>query len=225
VLETTGIVTETPPGMAPRPPRKNVMLAATIAAGPISAPVRIRNLSEAGAMIDGAALPDVGSTLTLNRLELSVAGTVIWNRSGRCGLRLASAVAVEDWIAGVRSTANSTSLGQMRIDKIQAALRSGAVLAEDSPAVPEQRPREPVIRRIAAELARVKQALDAVSDTLTDDNDVLTRHQRVLQDFDIAAMVIDELAEVLAADNPEAALANVKMHDLRSRLSGRPTLI
>lgn len=82
-----------------------------------------------------------------------------------------------------------------------------------------------MIRRIAAELARVKQALDAVSDTLTDDNDVLTRHQRVLQDFDIAAMVIDELAEVLAADNPEAALANVKMHDLRSRLSGRPTLI
>lgn len=106
------------------------MLAATIAAGPVSAPVRIRNLSEAGAMIDGPALPDAGSTLTLNRLELSVAGTVIWNRGGRCGLRLASTVAVDDWIAGVRSTAHPTSLGQMRIDKIQAAIRGGAVLPE-----------------------------------------------------------------------------------------------
>lgn len=201
------------------------MLAATIAAGPVSAPVRIRNLSEAGAMIDGPALPDAGSTLTLNRLELSVAGTVIWNRGGRCGLRLASTVAVDDWIAGVRSTAHPTSLGQMRIDKIQAAIRGGAVLPEHTTAAPEPASSETVAQRIAAELARVKIALDAVSEALTDDIDILTRHERALQEFDIAAMVIEELGDVLGAADPEAALAQVKMHDLRSRLSGRPTLI
>lgn len=201
------------------------MLAATIAAGPVSAPVRIRNLSEAGAMIDGPALPDAGSTLTLNRLELSVAGTVIWNRGGRCGLRLASTVAVDDWIAGVRSTAHPTSLGQMRIDKIQAAIRGGAVLPEHTTGAPEPASSETVAQRIAAELARVKIALDAVSEALTDDIDILTRHERALQEFDIAAMVIEELADVLGAADPEAALAQVKMHDLRSRLSGRPTLI
>jgi len=42
-----------------RLPRKNLLLGATIEAGALSAPVRIRNLSETGALIDGAALPDL----------------------------------------------------------------------------------------------------------------------------------------------------------------------
>jgi hypothetical protein len=226
VLEASGITAGAGPGMKARPPRKNVMLAATIAAGPVSAPVRIRNLSEAGAMIDGPALPDVGSTLTLNRLELSIGATVVWSHGGRCGLTLEGSVVVDDWISGVRTTANRTTLGQLRVDQIQAAIRNGAVLpsAAYNP-VPEKPPAEPLERRIAAELARVKKALDAISDELTDDVDILVRHQRILQNFDIAAMVIEEIAEVMAAENPERALAEVKMHDLRSRLSGRQTLI
>src|SRR5690606_32539453 len=79
VLETSSISANTRPGMTPRAPRKNVMLAASISASTVSAPVRIRNLSEAGAMIDGPALPDAGSTLMLNRLELSVTAVVVWN--------------------------------------------------------------------------------------------------------------------------------------------------
>lgn len=211
--------------MTPRASRKNVMLAASIAAGTVSAPVRIRNLSEVGAMIDGPALPDTGSTLTLNRLEMSVAATVVWTRNGRCGLSLRAPITVDDWIAGVRSVASNASLGQLRVDQIQLAVRSGAALpSETPPPPPAPIQAEPIEQRIAAELARVKRMLDAVSDRLTDDVDILVRHERAIQTFDIAAMIVEELAVVMAAADREGAVGAVQMHDLRSRLSGRPTL-
>jgi len=82
----------------------------------------------------------------------------------------------------------------------------------------------PIEQRIASELARVKRMLDQVSAELTDDVDVLMRHDRAMQNFDIAAQTIEELSVVMAAGDREAAVGTVQMHDLRSRLSGRPTL-
>lgn len=201
------------------------MLAASISADTVSAPVRIRNLSEAGAMIDGPALPDTGSTLMLNRLELSVRATVVWNHDGRCGLCLRAPITVDDWIAGVRSVANNASLGQLRVDQIQSAIRSGASLPSEAPPPPQPAGAvEPIEQRIASELARVKRLLDKVGNELTEDVDVLMRHERALQTFDIAAQTIEELSTVMAADDPRRAVNGVKMHDLRSRLSGQPTL-
>lgn len=211
-----------PPGVAPRPPRKNVMLAASISAGAVQAPVRIRNLSELGAMIDGPALPNPGCTLTLSRMALTIRATVVWSRDGRCGLSLGGAIVVDDWIAGAAST---PTVGQFRVDQIQSAIRSGAALpAETRAPAPAPANTVPVERSVAAELGRVRRMLDAATEELTDDVDVLMRHERVMQNFDIAAQIIEELAVVLAADDREAAVGAVHMHDLRSRLSGRLTL-
>ena len=96
-----------------RSPRKNLLLSATIEAGHLKAPVRIRNLSETGAMLDGAALPDVGTSFTLRRLEIEIGATVVWASSGRCGVAFDGKVSVEDWVAGVRQTA-STAAGDRR---------------------------------------------------------------------------------------------------------------
>ena len=212
--------------MIPRAPRKNLMLAATIAAEGVCAPVRIRNLSDAGAMIDGPALPEPGSTLILTRLELSVGAKVVWHEGGRCGLKLDATITVDDWIAGVRPATCRASLGQMRVDQIQAALRGGAALPTACE-IPASMTVDagPVDRRIAAELVHVKQMLDAVSEELMDDVDVLTRHDRALQSFDIASAIIESLADVMSAAERENAIAVVPMHDLRSRLSGRLTLM
>jgi hypothetical protein len=225
VLETSGLSAGAPPDAGPRAPRKNVMLAATISAGAVSAPVRIRNLSELGAMIDGPALPGTGARLTLNRLALSIGATVVWQRAGRCGLILGCPIVVDDWIAGVSTTAGRMLGGQGRIDQIQSAIRSGAALpAETREPAQRRADAQPVERSIAAELGRVKRMLDKVSEELADDVDVLARHERALQTFDIAAMIIEELAVVMAADDRGAAVGSVQMHDLRSRLSGRLTL-
>src|SRR5690606_15952016 len=225
VLETSSIPVETGFGLAPRAARKNVMLAATISAGAVSAPVRIRNLSEAGAMTDGPALPTARANLMLNRLELSVTATVVWNRDGRCGLRLKAPITVDDWIAGVRATAANASIGQLRVDRIQSAIRSGAAFPSETQApAPSPADADPIGQRVAAELTRVKRMLDAVSEELTDDIDVLVRHERAMQTFDIAAQIVEELSVVMSADDPGSAVAGVHMHDLRTRLSGQSTL-
>jgi hypothetical protein len=209
--------------MPPRRPRKNVMLAATISAGTVSAPVRIRNLSEVGAMIDGPALPTTGSRLMLNRMAMSIAATVIWSNGGRCGLSLQCPIMVDDWIAGAASTA--ANAGQFRVDQIQSAVRSGAALPGETGApAPSPDDLPPIERRVAGELTRVKRMLDRVSEELIDDVDVLMRHERAMQSFDIAAMIVEELAAVLAADDSDRAVGSVHMHELRSRLSGRLTL-
>lgn len=225
MFELSVIAPETRPDMTPRAPRKNVLLAASISASTVTAPVRIRNLTEAGAMIDGAALPNTGSVLTLDRLEMSVAAVVIWNHGGRCGLELKAPIVVDDWIAGVCKTPGHGSLGQLRVDQIQQAIRSGATLPlETEPPAPPAADADPIEQRIAAELVRVKRMLDEVSEELTDDVDILMRHQRALQNFDIAAMIVESLAAVMAAEDRAGAIAAVQMHDLRGRLSGQPTL-
>ena len=219
MFETSGLSAGTPAPGEPRPPRKNVMLAASISAGAVQAPVRIRNLSELGAMIDGPALPNPGCTLTLSRMALTIRATVVWSRGGRCGLSLGGAIVVDDWIAGASSTPAG---GQFRVDQIQSAIRSGVALpAETRASAPNPASAVPVERSVAAELGRVRRMLDAVTEELSDDVDVLMRHERAMQNFDIAAQIIAELAVVLAADDRHAAVAAVQMHDLRSRLSGR----
>ncbi len=201
------------------------MLAATISAGAVSAPVRIRNLSETGAMIDGPALPTPGSTLMLNRLTVSIGATVVWTREGRCGLSLMGPIVVADWIAGASSASAKAAGEQFRVDQIQSAIRSGAALpAETRAPAPPPASAVPVERSVAIELTRVRRMLDAVTEELSDDVDVLMRHQRAMQSFDIAAQIIAELAVVLAADDRQAAVGSVQMHDLRSRLSDRLTL-
>jgi hypothetical protein len=225
VLEASRPSADAQTGLVARPPRKNVMLAATISAGSASAPVRIRNLSELGAMVDGPGVPGAGTSLQLSRLALSVPATVIWSRDGRCGLSLGSPIVVDDWIAGAASVAGNLGAGQQRVDQLQSAIRTGAALpAEAVPAATDTAEAEPLELRIAAELARVKRMLDAVSEELTDDVEVLMRHERAMQNFDIAAMIVEELRAVIAADDPHRAVGSVQMHDLRSRLSGRLTL-
>ena len=211
--------------MIPRAPRNEVMLAATISAGVVSTPVRICNLSEEGAMIDGPSLPAVGTALMLRRLDLSTFATVIWSHGGRCGLSLKRRISVSDWVGGVRGAADGERPGQSRVDQLLSAIRSGTDLpVETEASTPHPADARPLEHRIAAELARVKRTLDEISEELTDDIDVLMRHQRAMQSFDIAAKIVEELASVLRADDREAAVGAVEMHDLRSRLTGRPTL-
>jgi hypothetical protein len=208
VLEAAGPTVGTPLDAASRDRRKNVMLAATIAWRAGSAPVRIRNLSELGAMIDGPALPDTGCALTLSRLALSTSATVIWKRGGRCGLSLGCPIVVDDWIAGASMARDGSAAG---------------VPAEFSGPGPVTVQTRQVDRNIAAELGRVKAMLDTTCEQLTDDAGVLQRHERAMQTFDVAVMILDQLVTVLEAGDRERAVASVRMHELRSRLSGRPT--
>lgn len=196
-------------------PRKNLLLAANIEAGARVVPVRIRNLSESGALIDGGALPEVGTDLKLRRLEIEIGATVVWRLGGRCGIRFAGRVHVDDWALGKRRGPALFERSQAGVDARQAAIRAGIVSAPEEP-----KPRAPLQdSRIAEELAEVRCALDMVGEALSDDVTILERHGGSLLRLDLACQVLAELSALLAAKDRAAALAAINMHDLRARLS------
>lgn len=201
-----------------RLPRKNLLLAASIEAGALSAPVRIRNLSETGALIDGAALPEVGTELILRRLEIEIGATVVWRTNGRCGIRFGGNVCVDDWAIGKRRVPPFFERSQAGVDARQAAVRSGISLPVDQ-FVP---PRADILEeRIVEELAYLRRVLGSVGDGLSDDAIILQRHAGALQQVDIACQILAELGAILASKDRVAAVAKVNMHDLRARLSRR----
>lgn len=202
-----------------RSPRKNLLLSATVQSGELKAPVRIRNLSETGAMLDGAALPQVGAALVLRRSDIEIGATVVWRNAGRCGIEFGGVASVEEWIAGRRLPELSYGHGQARVDAIQAAIRSGSIAETDepSPNTIAINPSE-IDARIAEEFAYVGRLLEEVGDELSDDPVTLKRHGQALQNFDIACQLISQLAAIATASDRAAAMEAVTMGELRSRL-------
>jgi hypothetical protein len=58
--------------------RSPVLLAATLEVAGVAEPVKLRNLSEAGALIEGERLPLEGSTTFFERNDLRIKGRVVW---------------------------------------------------------------------------------------------------------------------------------------------------
>lgn len=198
------------------------MLSATIAAGAFKIPVRIRNLSETGAMIEGATFPPLGTILTLYRADLEITATVIWIAVGRCGIAFIGRASVDEWVAGVRRPGGQEERGQTGVDTIQAALRSGASQqSEIAPAAHRPVNVELLDGRIAEELAYVRRLLDTISDELSDDPIMLQRHSRNLQSLDAAGQLLGHLASVIGAHDRAEAVSSIAMEELRARLLRR----
>lgn len=208
-----------------RMPRKNLMLAATIEAAGTRVPVRIRNLSESGAMLDGAALPDAGATLVLLRADIQVAATVVWREGGRCGIHFDKvAASVDEWITGKRAASFNGQQGQARVDAIQSAVRTGAMLPSEPAPISSGgalRPGE-LEQRISEEIVYVQRLIDALGEELVEDPVMLQRHARVLQNLDRASQMLAHLGTVLAAPDRAAAAQGIAMQDLRERLLRKP---
>jgi hypothetical protein len=211
-------------GVQARPQRKNLMLSATIESAGMRAPVRIRNLSETGAMLDGAALPDPGATLMLMRAEITVSATVVWREAGRCGVHFESVAAtVDEWVTGKRPATFAGKQGQARVDAIQTAVRTGAILpAESAPATTGGLDTAELERRVAEEVIHVQRLIDALGEELVEDPVMLQRHMRMLQNLDRASQILEHLGAVLAAPDRLAAAQSIAMQDLRERLLRKP---
>lgn len=212
------------PQQRERMPRKNLMLAASIESAGMRAPVRIRNLSESGAMLDGAALPEAGAPVMLLRADIQVAALVVWREAGRCGIRFDNiAASVDEWVTGKRAASFNGQRGQARVDAIQTAVREGSALPPEPglAAAKTLRPGE-LEQRISEEIVYVQRLIDALGEELVEDPVMLQRHSRVLQNLDRASQVLAHLGTVLAAEDRAAAAQDVAMQDLRERLLRKP---
>ena len=73
-------------GQNRRQRRSNVLMAAALELSGTSIPVKLRNLSADGALVEADKLPVEGSEIVFRRNDLAMPAKVIWVRGGRAGI-------------------------------------------------------------------------------------------------------------------------------------------
>lgn len=166
-------------------PRTNMFVMATISAASAWGPVKVRNLSPSGALIEGAVLPAAKEKVCLRRGPLRVTGEVVWCGSGQAGLRFLSRVEVKEWLP-----ASGNRLAQQRVDELVQQVRG-----EGSPCRPSVISETAELHPIGgSQLVELATALEALGNDLAGDAGVVDRHFSKLQTLDIAAQLLRKLS-------------------------------
>lgn len=175
--------------------RNNIFVVATLYSRAGSVPVRIRNMSRCGALVEGAVLPAKDEEVELSRGSLRVSGLVAWCDGGKAGLRFSSPIAVAEWLPGGNRAGQ-----QLRVDKIVFDAKGAAPTAigpaRAGPAVGLQPPMD--TGEIAVSLLELKNNFDSVAEEFAGDPAVAARFQAELQVLDRAAQKLGTIADTLA---------------------------
>lgn len=194
--------------------RFNSFLTGIIRFAATSRPIRIRNISSTGALIEGLGLPTVDSSVILSRGSLCADGVVVWCKHQKSGVRFEKPISIEDWLPSV--TINSA---QLNVDTLIASVRSGrADNGKPERKAIETSPIPDLTSRLAEELAYVMRLLDSLGDDLSSEPAVLARHSDKLQNLDISTQILGQIARILTAAEPEKAIETIGMESLRRRL-------
>jgi hypothetical protein len=172
--------------------RNNIFVMATIYAAGGSTPVRIRNMSRSGALVEAAGLPPAGTSIRLSRGSLEAIGNVMWVDTNKAGLRFAGSVKVADWLPqGKRGT------GQQLVDEMVHRARLGAAID-----TPTSQGSDKANIAFADELDQLRYMLERAGEDLASDVDVTTRHLAALQFIDGVAQSLARLAAGAAVPAP-----------------------
>jgi hypothetical protein len=185
-------------------PRTNLFLAATLYSAAGTSPVKIRDLSSAGARIESDVVPVVGEPIRLVRGSLSVVGLVAWRRERRCGLRFDASISVPGWMA------NTVNREQQRVDRAVKVMHAGAVPL----AIPATR-RAGTADDMTQDLKRVSCLLELLGDELANDMLVAANYGVKLQYLDIAVQTLLALAESVGSGNLEPYRNMARLDSLR----------
>ena len=179
-------------------------MAATLNINGDAYPVMIRDLSCWGAQVEGTLTPHIGAEVTLSRGPLNVQAHMTWTKKRRCGLRFASPISIQDWMA------NPVNRQQHRVDRVVAAVKSGA----PSPGTPADRPvTTPALT--AQDLRQVSRLIEIVGDSLANDPTVVVTHGINLQNLDIAVQTLTTIAGLMQSDDPTCAVHIGRLEELR----------
>lgn len=177
--------------------RTNTMLSAAVEFGGGRLDVFVRNLSAAGAMVEGRGmLPEQGENVTFNRNEMRVPATVMWRAEGRCGLSFSRMVNVDEMIR--RGKGGGGPAHQNRVDAIQRALR------ENQP-MPRFKETEDLVgaaaigKSLADEIGYAQRLIETVNEALAADAYMLGRHGVVLQQIDEVEQLLRKLNGALSS--------------------------
>jgi hypothetical protein len=171
-----------------------------------SLPVKIRNMSATGVMLEAPDMPPVGEPVRLVRGSLAVRGEVVWTAGIRCGVRLATAVQVAQWLVPLLNQE------QQRIDDTVALIKAGAVplrLPARTGALPGAMEGQAAHRgsdaQLAADLTQVIALLEDLGARLASDRAVVERHGIELQNIDIGVQTLSEIIRAMSpGDSPRS---------------------
>lgn len=75
--------------------RSNLLMSASIEISGVSLPVKLRNLSAEGALIEAEKLPVEGAKLLFRKAEISIEGRLAWVEGKRAGVEFVTALCPE----------------------------------------------------------------------------------------------------------------------------------
>ncbi|RST30410.1 PilZ domain-containing protein [Sphingomonas ginkgonis] len=160
-------------------PRTSMFVGATLRRGEATTPVKLRNMSESGVMIEGVEGLAVGSEINIQRGRLAAVGTVVWSAGRQTGVRFRYPERVDIWLKPIGS------VQQHQVDEVIRQWRAGegesVPFVHATPAVTQAR--VPEIIRLLSEL----------EDALTADVLVLAQHGDKLQNLDLALQLLRQL--------------------------------
>lgn len=193
-----------------RQPRSSIFLTAVMRTGTEQEPVKVRNMSANGAMIESTLSPAPGTVVQLIRGALRSQGTVMWSSDNRSGLHFPSAVSVKEWLTA------PAKVEQQRVDEIVSLIKTGAILpllgnVDDAQASPSRPSEEQLVNDLGA-VIRLMQDLE---DALTACDETLERHATKLQNLDIAIQTIRAIGQQLTANPSSEPLSGASLESLR----------
>ncbi len=165
-----------------------MFLVATLYFGGASSPVRVRNMSTTGALIEGAAMPAAGAAIILRRGALEAPATTAWSEAGKAGLAFEGPVEVSEWLPAKEGQR------QTQIDKVAFGLKHIAQTVAPAP-VPLVERAAPTMA-VLAELAALQAQIGQLGDQLAGDAFVLAHHPEV-QNLDAAGQRVGRIMEAL----------------------------
>lgn len=178
--------------------RTNTMLSASIRFGGQRLDVFVRNLSVAGAMVEGRGfLPEQGESVTLTRNDIRVPATVMWRAEGKCGLSFSRLVQIDDLIKRVKGSAGAPA-HQNRVDAIQRALR-------ENRAAPAFKETEDLVgaaaigKKLVDEIGYAHRLTETVNEALSADAYILGRYGVALQQIDEVEQLLRKIYNSLSA--------------------------
>lgn len=152
--------------------RSNVFLGATLEAGSQTYPVRIRNVSAGGALLEAHVLPKLGARVRLVRGELRMTGMLAWQSDDQAGVTFDAPIDVAAWAK------RGGAAGQQRVDTIVAALRKKVPVPLD------------IVSNDVMSLPQISAALDALCERLAAVDEIPTGIAEELVKLDTLAQAL-----------------------------------
>ncbi len=177
-------------------------------------PVKVRNMSLTGALVESPVVPPTGTQVHLIRGSYSAEGRVVWADKNRCGLHMTNHLNVRDWLSP------PTNSEQQRVDQIVALVKAGAVpIPAGSLGGRPDRPEAPpslTNDQLTYDLGLVSQLIEDLGDDLADAPETLMRHATKLQNLDIAMQMLAAICSELSAEEHGDGARMARIDDLRT---------